>query len=350
LPRGALLVNVARGTIVVDEDLIALLDEGHLAGATLDVFREEPLPPGHPFWHHPRITLTPHTSAVTLVEDSIAQVSQDPAAGARRAGDRCGRSRPRILISHCQPHDTKHQASVGGSPGRGRAARRLQNEKAMVPTDEKVALIDALTEAGFPAIEATAFVSPKWVPQMADAVDVMKRIRRKPGVRYPVLTPNLKGFEAALAAQADEVAVFVAASENVLAQETSIRIDEQSHGQSVFALRPLPHSDAASVRATSRACSGAYEGEIEPLKVAPMREALHRMGAYEVSLGTRSGVVTAGKTAALFELVAEAGYGGCAGRSLPRHRSASRASPTSTRQWKPALRDVRLLRRGGSGG
>ena len=74
LPRGAWLVNVARGPIVVDEDLIALLDEGHLAGATLDVFREEPLPPGHPFWHHPRITLTPHTSAVTQVEDSIAQV------------------------------------------------------------------------------------------------------------------------------------------------------------------------------------------------------------------------------------------------------------------------------------
>jgi glyoxylate/hydroxypyruvate reductase A len=74
LPRGAWLVNVARGPIVVDDDLIALLDEGHLAGATLDVFREEPLPQGHPFWHHPRITLTPHTSAVTVVEDSIAQV------------------------------------------------------------------------------------------------------------------------------------------------------------------------------------------------------------------------------------------------------------------------------------
>jgi glyoxylate/hydroxypyruvate reductase A len=74
LPRGAWLVNVARGRIVVDEDLIALLDEGHLAGAVLDVFRDEPLPAGHPFWHHPRITLTPHTSAVTMVEDSIAQV------------------------------------------------------------------------------------------------------------------------------------------------------------------------------------------------------------------------------------------------------------------------------------
>ena len=75
LPRGAHVINIARGDIVVDEDLIALLDGGHLAGATLDVFREEPLPSGHPFWHHPRITLTPHTSAMTLVEDSIAQVT-----------------------------------------------------------------------------------------------------------------------------------------------------------------------------------------------------------------------------------------------------------------------------------
>jgi len=75
LPRGAHLVNIARGDLVVDEDLIAALDRGHLAGATLDVFHLEPLPSGHPFWHHPRITLTPHTSAVTLVEDSVAQVA-----------------------------------------------------------------------------------------------------------------------------------------------------------------------------------------------------------------------------------------------------------------------------------
>jgi glyoxylate/hydroxypyruvate reductase A len=75
LPRGAHVVNVARGDIVVDGDLVALLDEGHLAGATLDVFRTEPLPAGHPFWHHPRIVLTPHTSAVTMVDASVAQVA-----------------------------------------------------------------------------------------------------------------------------------------------------------------------------------------------------------------------------------------------------------------------------------
>jgi glyoxylate/hydroxypyruvate reductase len=75
LPAGAYIVNVARGGILVDDDLIALIDRGHLLGATLDVFRDEPLPPGHPFWHHPRITLTPHASAVTLVDDSVAQVA-----------------------------------------------------------------------------------------------------------------------------------------------------------------------------------------------------------------------------------------------------------------------------------
>ena len=74
LPPGAHLVNIARGEIVVDDDLIALLDSGHLAGATLDVFREEPLPSDHPFWHHPRIKVTPHTSAVTMVDESIAQI------------------------------------------------------------------------------------------------------------------------------------------------------------------------------------------------------------------------------------------------------------------------------------
>jgi len=75
LPRGAHLVNVARGDIVVDDDLIAALDAGHLAGATLDVFRDEPLPSAHPFWHHPRIDVTPHVSAVTLIEDSVAQIA-----------------------------------------------------------------------------------------------------------------------------------------------------------------------------------------------------------------------------------------------------------------------------------
>ena len=180
----------------------------------------------------------------------------------------------------------------------------LQNETAMVPTDDKVALIDALSEAGFPAIEATAFVSPKWVPQMADAAEVMKRIRRKPGVRYPVLTPNLKGLEAALAARADEVAVFVAASETFSRKNINCSIDESlTRAHPVFAAAAA-HS--VRVRGYISCVLGCpYEGEIEPLKVAQIAEALHRMGAYEVSLGDTIGVGTAGKTAALFELVAE---------------------------------------------
>src|SRR3954464_15864599 len=89
----------------------------------------------------------------------------------------------------------------------------LQNEPGAVSTETKVELIERLAEAGLPAVEATAFVSPKWIPQMADHTEVLERIRRKPGVDYPVLTPNLKGFEAARAAGAKEVAVFAAASE-----------------------------------------------------------------------------------------------------------------------------------------
>jgi isopropylmalate/homocitrate/citramalate synthase len=180
----------------------------------------------------------------------------------------------------------------------------LQNEKAMVPTDAKVALIDALTEAGFPAIEATAFVSPKWVPQMADATEVMKRIRRKAGVRYPVLTPNLKGFEAALAAQADEVAVFVAASETFSQKNINCGIDESlERARPVFAAAA---SSGVRVRGYISCVLGCpYEGAIEPRKVAEIAEALHGMGAYEVSLGDTIGTGTAGKTAALFELIAE---------------------------------------------
>ena len=180
----------------------------------------------------------------------------------------------------------------------------LQNEKALVPTDAKVALIDALTAAGFPAIEATAFVSRKWVPQMADAADVMMRIRRKPGVRYPVLTPNLQGFESALAARADEVAVFVAASETFSRKNINCGIEE-----SLERARPVFAAAAAHgvrVRGYISCCLGCpYEGDVAPRKVVEIAAALHALGAYEVSLGDTIGVGTAGKTAALFALVAE---------------------------------------------
>jgi hydroxymethylglutaryl-CoA lyase len=181
----------------------------------------------------------------------------------------------------------------------------LQNEKASVPTEVKVGLIDRLTDAGLPAIEATSFVSPKWVPQMADNAQVMAAIRRKPGVRYPVLTPNLKGFEAALAAGADEVAVFVAASETFSQKNINCSI-----GESLERARPV----AAAARMRNVRVRGyiscvldcPYEGEIAPSAVREVAAALQAMGCYEISLGDTIGTGTPGRTASLIEVVAEA--------------------------------------------
>ena len=180
----------------------------------------------------------------------------------------------------------------------------LQNEKAMVPADVKVALVDLLTDAGFAAIEATSFVSPKWVPQMADAAEVMARIRRKPGVRYPVLTPNMKGFDAALAAKADEVAVFVAATESFSQRNINCSIAE-----SLDRVRPIfgaAKDSAVRVRGYISCVLGCpYEGRVDPRRVADVADALYRMGAYEVSLGDTIGTGTAGETAALLRMCAE---------------------------------------------
>ena len=180
----------------------------------------------------------------------------------------------------------------------------LQNEQTMVPTDVKVALIDLLTDAGFAAIEATSFVSPKWVPQMADAADVMARIRRKAGVRYPVLTPNMKGFDAALAAKADEVAVFVAASEAFSLKNINCSIAESLE-------RARPIFDAAAANAVrvrgyiSCVLGCPYEGKVPARTVADIAAKLHAMGAYEVSLGDTIGTGTAGETKALLAVCAD---------------------------------------------
>ena len=180
----------------------------------------------------------------------------------------------------------------------------LQNEAATVPTDVKVALIDCLSDAGFPAVEATAFVSPKWVPQMADAADVMARIKRKPGVRYPVLAPNLKGFEAALAAGADEVAVFVAATESFSRRNINCSVAE-----SLERARPIyAAAKAAGVRVRgyiSCVLGCPYEGDVDPAQVADVAAALWDAGSYEVSLGDTIGTGTAGRTRALITRVAQ---------------------------------------------
>ena len=124
----------------------------------------------------------------------------------------------------------------------------LQNEKQSIPTDVKLELIDRLGAAGLRSIEATSFVSPKWVPQMADHAELMRALVRRPGVDYPVLTPNLKGFEAALAAGATEVAVFTAASEGFSRKNTNCSIAESIE-------RFVPLAEAARSAGSSEACT-----------------------------------------------------------------------------------------------
>ncbi len=190
----------------------------------------------------------------------------------------------------------------------------LQNEPGTVPTEVKLELIERLADTGLPAVEATAFVSPKWIPQMADHAEVLRRLRRKPGVSYPVLTPNLKGFEAARAAGAQEVAVFGAASEAF-----SRKIINCTIAESLERFRPVV-SEATKSRIKVRGYVSCvlgcpYEGEVKPERVAEVAGALFDMGCYEVSLGDTIGVGTPGKTRAMIEACAfdasVAGLGGC---------------------------------------
>jgi hydroxymethylglutaryl-CoA lyase len=179
----------------------------------------------------------------------------------------------------------------------------LQNEPREVPTAVKLELIERLADAGLRSVEATAFVSPKWVPQMADHTEVLERIRRKPGVSYPVLTPNLKGFEAARAAGATEVAIFGAASEAFSRRNINCSIAE-----SLERFRPVVEgAKGAGVKVrgyVSCVLGCPYEGEVAPQRVADVASALYEMGCYEVSLGDTIGVGTPGKTKAMLEACA----------------------------------------------
>jgi hydroxymethylglutaryl-CoA lyase len=180
----------------------------------------------------------------------------------------------------------------------------LQNEPREVPTAVKVELVERLADAGLPAVEATAFVSPKWVPQMADHTEVLERIRRKPGIDYPVLTPNLKGFEAARAAGAKEVAVFGAASESFSRRNINCSIAE-----SLERFRPVTEAARQAgikVRGYVSCVLGCpYEGDIAPQEVAKVADALYEMGCYEISLGDTIGTGTPGKTKAMIEACAK---------------------------------------------
>ena len=179
----------------------------------------------------------------------------------------------------------------------------LQNEKQIVSTETKVELIARLGAAGLKAIEATSFVSPRWVPQMGDAADVMARIERLPGVSYPVLTPNLQGFEAALAAGAGEVAVFAAASESFSRKNINCTIAE-----SLARFEPvMAAARTAGVRVrgyVSCVLGCPYEGDIRPEAVADVAATLFAMGCYEVSLGDTIGAGTPGKTRRMLDAVA----------------------------------------------
>ncbi|TNY28591.1 hydroxymethylglutaryl-CoA lyase [Thermomonas haemolytica] len=179
----------------------------------------------------------------------------------------------------------------------------LQNEKTDIGTAHKIALIDRLSQTGLRSIEATAFVSPKWVPQMADAAEVLAGITRAPGVSYPVLVPNLQGYERARAAGAQEVAVFTAASEAFNRRNTNAGIEE-----SLQRFQPVlerARTDGVRVRGYVSTVLGCpYQGEVPLADVVRVARSLHAMGCYEISLGDTIGVGTPAKARAMLRAVA----------------------------------------------
>jgi hydroxymethylglutaryl-CoA lyase len=180
----------------------------------------------------------------------------------------------------------------------------LQNEQAIVPTAAKIELIDRLSRTGLQTIEATSFVSPKWVPQLADAAEVYAGIARRPGVAYPVLVPNEQGYDRARAAGADEVAVFTAASEAFNRKNINAGIDE-----SIERFRPVlerARADGVRVRGYVSTVLGCpYQGEVPVADVVRVAAKLHALGCYEISLGDTIGVGTPGKARAMLRAVAQ---------------------------------------------
>ncbi|KAJ1896193.1 hypothetical protein LPJ66_004138 [Kickxella alabastrina] len=165
----------------------------------------------------------------------------------------------------------------------------LQNEKQLIPTETKVALIDKLTGTGLSVIEATSFVSPKWVPQMGDAQKVMSAIYRKPGTTYPVLTPNIKGLEAAIKSGAEEVAIFGAASESFSQRNINCSVDESIERFGVVAERA--REAGLRIRGYVSCVVGCpYEGHVDPEVVARVSHAMLSLGCYEISIGDTIGV------------------------------------------------------------
>ena len=179
----------------------------------------------------------------------------------------------------------------------------LQNESATIATADKIALVDRLSATGLRTIEATSFVSPKWVPQLADAAEVFAGIARRPGIRYPVLVPNEQGYARARAAGAEDVAVFTAASEAFNRRNINASIDE-----SLARFAPVlerARADGVPVRGYVSTVLGCpYQGEVPLADVVRVAHALNEMGCYEISLGDTIGVGTPGKARAMVRAVA----------------------------------------------
>jgi len=180
----------------------------------------------------------------------------------------------------------------------------LQNEKRLIPAAEKIALIDRLSRAGFQRIEVASFVSPKWVPQMADGAEVLAGITRVPGVAYAALVPNMKGFERAVEARVDEIAIFGSASEGFSKANINATIEE-----SLERFRPVVEAarqiDMPVRGYVSCVTDCPYDGQVAPGQVAKVAEALFSMGCYEISLGDTIGKGTPDSVARMLLAVRE---------------------------------------------
>ena len=197
----------------------------------------------------------------------------------------------------------------------------LQNEKRQIPTAEKIALVDCLSRAGFRRIECASFVSPKWVPQMADSADVLAGITRGEGISYAALTPNMRGYEGAIAAHANEISIFGSASEGFSKANINATIEE-----SLERFKPIMeaarHIDMPVRGYVSCVTDCPYDGKVEPGEVARVAEALFAMGCYEISLGDTIGQATPDSIAKMLLAVRDV---------VPVHRLAGHYHDTSGR-------------------
>ena len=192
--------------------------------------------------------------------------------------------------------DTVRIVEVGPRDG-------LQNEKTLIPASDKIALIDRLSACGLRTVEATSFVSPKWVPQLADAAEVFAGIEKKSGVCYPVLVPNVQGYERARAVGVDQIAVFTAASEAFNRKNINAGIDESL--DRIAAIIELARADGVSVRGYVSTVLGCpYQGDVPIADVVRVSARLRELGCYEISLGDTIGVGTPAKARAMLNAVA----------------------------------------------